>query len=63
MSTNPKPEPVVFEGWAEKGELSGQLCIAGALSLHDWFPKPGEIITHGASPIRVRVTVEPIEEG
>ena len=52
---------VEFEAWAERGELSGELCVAGALSLHDWHPREGEIITAGATPVRVKVVVEIIE--
>lgn len=50
-----------FEAWAELGSLSGELLVAGALSLHDWYPRGGEIITVDARPVRVRVTVETIE--
>lgn len=53
-----RPGKVQFNAWAELGELSGELQIAGALSLHDWYPKPGEMLTAGSTPVAVRVTVE-----
>lgn len=51
-----------FEAWAELGVVSGELCVAGAMSLHDWYPREGERLTVDAIPVRVRVTVETIEE-